>query len=83
MCISNTEPCRPRVAKRVALPFREAGTAHHRAFAATNRNDPAWYATYLAPHLANLAGVPPSVHHLVADLVIVGGVHGDPPVPEY
>ena len=77
-------------AVRLAQLFREAGTAHHHAFAATNGDDPAWpawYAAYLAPHLTRLAGVPLSLDHLAADLVIVDRLHRETgpavPWPEY
>jgi len=77
-------------AARLAQLFREAGTAHHHSFVATNGDDPAWpawYAAYLAPPLANLAGVPLSVDHLAADLVIVDRLHRESgpalPWPEY
>ena len=45
-------------AQLVAL-LREAGMAHHRAFAATNGADaewPTWYAEYLVPRLRVLLG---------------------------
>jgi putative heme degradation protein len=41
--------------------FRDAGAAHHRAFLATNGDDPAWpawYAEWLAPRLQALLGMP-------------------------
>ena len=40
MCITNTAVQATSTAARLALPFREAGTAHHPAFAATNGDDP-------------------------------------------
>ena len=69
-----------RNAARLSQLFREAGTAHHRAFVATNGEDaewPAWYAAYLAPRLGDLVGVPQSVDHLAADLVIIDREYRD------
>jgi hypothetical protein len=45
---------------RIAELFRDAGQAHHPAFAATNGDDPewpAWYARYLTPALPELLGI--------------------------
>jgi len=42
---------------RLAALFREVGAAHHRAFAATDGEDPewpAWYAQFLRPRLGAL-----------------------------
>ena len=42
---------------QLATLFREAGAAHHQAFARTNGDDPAWptwYAEFLVPRLAVL-----------------------------
>lgn len=47
----------PRIA--LATLFREAGQAHHEAFAATNGEDPdwpEWYARYLTPAVAEIVG---------------------------
>jgi len=65
---------------RVAELFRDAGTAHHRAFAATHGEDaewPAWYAAYLAPEFGDLLGVPLAVDRLAADLVVVDREYRD------
>jgi hypothetical protein len=43
----------------LARLFREAGSAHHRAFLATNGDDPdwpCWYARWLAPRLEPILG---------------------------
>src|SRR4029079_10096571 len=67
-------------AARLAQLFRDAGTAHHRAFAATNGEDaewPAWYAAYLAPRFGAMVGVMLSADRLAADLVIVDRVYRD------
>lgn len=43
--------------EQLAALFREAGTAHHQAFARTNGDDPewpTWYAEFLVPRLAQL-----------------------------
>lgn len=47
--------------------FVEAGSAHHRAFVATNGHDPdwpCWYAQHLAPRLEALLGRSFDVPHL-------------------
>jgi len=57
--------------ENVAALLREAGNAHHRAFAATNGEDPdwpRWYAAYLLPKLANLLPAPLTVAELAARL---------------
>jgi hypothetical protein len=67
-------------AARLAQLFRDAGTAHHRAFAATNGEDaewPAWYAAYLSPRLGEGLGVALSVDRLAADLVMVDREYSD------
>jgi hypothetical protein len=58
---------------RLAQLFREAGAAHHQAFAGTNGEDaawPAWYAAFLSPRLSGLLGGSVSADVLAADLVI-------------
>src|SRR5437867_6375182 len=45
--------------EQLAALFREAGAAHHKAFAATDGEDPdwpSWYARYLAPRLQQALG---------------------------
>jgi hypothetical protein len=59
--------------KRDALAqlFRSAGQAHHRAFAAVDRDDPewpAWYAQYLAAPLGQLLSTPVETLQLAATL---------------
>ncbi|MGH7526474.1 MAG: hypothetical protein ACREMX_07195 [Gemmatimonadales bacterium] len=64
--------------ERLADLFRETGAAHHRAFAATNGEDPAWprwYAEYLATPLAELLGRPLTVSALEADLASADAEH--------
>ena len=42
---------------QLATLFREAGAAHHQAFARTNGDDPewaTWYAEFLVPRLAGI-----------------------------
>jgi hypothetical protein len=44
---------------RLVQLFREAGAAHHQAFAGTNGEDaawPAWYAAFLSTRLSGLLG---------------------------
>ena len=51
--------------------FRAAGKAHHRAFAATNGDDPRWpewYAQDLAPTLSAVLGIELEPDALAADL---------------
>jgi hypothetical protein len=67
-------------AARLARLFRDAGAAHHQAFAATNGEDaewPAWYAAYLTPRLGELVGVQLSSDRIAADLVIVDREYRD------
>ena len=67
-------------AAHLAQLFRDAGAAHHRAFAATAGEDaewPAWYAAYLAPRFGGLVGGVRSVDRLAADLVIVDREYRD------
>jgi hypothetical protein len=48
------------IAERLASLFREAGSAHHKAFASTNGDDPEWpiwYAEFLQPKLNLLLSV--------------------------
>jgi hypothetical protein len=48
------------IADQLAFLFREAGSAHHSAFAATNGDDPEWpiwYAEYLQPKVNALLSV--------------------------
>ncbi len=55
----------------LAALFHEAGSAHHRAFAAVNGADPewpAWYADYLAPRLGALLRVDLAPGVLAGDL---------------
>ncbi len=55
----------------LAALFRQAGAAHHRAFAAVNGADPewpAWYAEYLVPRLEPLLRVSLSTGRLANDL---------------
>jgi hypothetical protein len=64
----------PSTEQQLAALLREAGKAHHRAFAPTNGDDPAWprwYAEYLTPHFQRLTGNPVDVERLAADLVAV------------
>ena len=66
-------------AARLALPFREAGTAQHRAFAATNGDDPAWPAWYARPISRRTWPIWPVCRSrgttFAADLVIVDRLH--------
>ena len=58
--------------------FREAGKAHHLAFASTNGEDPgwpAWYAAYLGPRLQQLLGGTFDPAQLEADLKALDGEH--------
>jgi hypothetical protein len=55
----------------LASLFREAGSAHHRAFASTNGEDAewvAWYADYLSPRLEQALGRRFDVRELAGDL---------------
>lgn len=65
---------------RLAQLFREAGAAHHRAFAATDGEDaewPRWYAAYIAPRFGEMVGTTLSADRLAADLVIVDREYRD------
>jgi hypothetical protein len=56
---------------RIADLLRETGGAHHRAFAATNGDDPAWprwYAEYLLAPLGDLLGRALTADALAAEL---------------
>jgi hypothetical protein len=72
--------------KQLADLFREAGAAHHNAFAATNGEDaewPSWYARYLAPRLQQALGGQVDQAALAEDLRQVdsdyrGGERGEP-----
>jgi hypothetical protein len=47
------------LSEKLAQLFRDAGSAHHRAFLATNGEDPEWprwYAEWLAPRMHALLG---------------------------
>ncbi|MGH2357147.1 MAG: hypothetical protein ACRDGJ_03925, partial [Candidatus Limnocylindria bacterium] len=64
--------------ENIAALLREAGSAHHLAFAATNGDDPdwpRWYAEYLATPLAELLGRPLTVSALEADLASADAEH--------
>jgi uncharacterized protein (TIGR02246 family) len=70
--------------------LREAAEAHHRAFAATNGDDPdwcSWYANYLTPRLQDALGRPFDPAMLAAELHRLDAVHRaakDPtPWPEF
>ncbi len=55
--------------ENIAALLREAGNAHHRAFAATNGEDPhwpRWYAEYLQPKLVGVLPAPLTVAELAA-----------------
>lgn len=57
--------------EELAALFREAGEAHHKAFAASNGEDPewpTWYARYLAPRLQQVLGGVVDQAALAADL---------------
>ena len=54
---------------QIAALLREAGSAHHKAFAATNGDDPEWphwYADYLLPRFSRLLPAPLTVEQLAA-----------------
>jgi len=56
---------------QVAQLLRETGTAHHRAFAATNGDDPdwpEWYAVHLVEPLGRLLGRALTAQTLTAEL---------------
>ena len=74
----------------IATLLREAGGAHHHAFAHTNGEDPdwpRWYAEYLATPLGRLLDKPLAPAALAADLVTVDAEHraapGRPDWPLY
>ena len=74
----------------LAALFRDAGAAHHRAFAHVNGEDPAWpvwYAAYLAAPLGRLLGHSFAPEALAADLAAVDAEHraapGRPDWPLY
>ena len=55
----------------LAALLREAGRAHHRAFASVNGADPewpSWYAQYLAPRLEAVFTAPFAVPDLATEL---------------
>ena len=55
--------------QNIAALLREAGSAHHKAFAATNGDDPEWprwYAEYLLPRLGRLLPAPLTVEQLAS-----------------
>ena len=59
---------------QIAQLLRETGTAHHRAFAATNGDDPdwpEWYALHLVEPLGRLLGRTLAAQVLAADLKAV------------
>ena len=61
----------PPSIEHLATLFRETGTAHHQAFAATKGDDPdwpQWYADYLAPRLHGALGKRFEPSTLAADL---------------
>jgi hypothetical protein len=63
---------------RVVELLREAGQAHHHAFAATNGEDPAWpawYARYLISALPQLVGASFSPDTLAEALKAVDAEH--------
>lgn len=67
-----------RERERLAHLFRETGAAHHRAFAATNGEDPAWprwYAEFLAAPLTEILGRALAVPALEADLTNADAEH--------
>lgn len=79
----------PPSVSSVAALLREAGRAHHEAFAAVNGADPewpAWYAEYLAVRLPP-AGLDLAVSRLASELARLGAEHraapNAPPWPEY
>jgi hypothetical protein len=58
--------------------FRDAGRAHHDAFAATDGDDPSWpewYAEYLAGRLSGILGIELPVPVLAYDLRTVDREH--------
>jgi hypothetical protein len=74
----------------LAALFREAGSAHHQAFAGTNGDDPdwpSWYSLYMGPRLEQLLGRPFEVQQLTQDLKAMDAQHrsggGQEPWPEF
>jgi hypothetical protein len=66
------------IEQQLAALFRETGSAHHQAFAATNGVDPdwpIWYADYLAPRLERVVGRAIETATLAADLRAVDAEH--------
>jgi hypothetical protein len=64
--------------EQIADLLREAGGAHHRAFAATNGDDPAWpqwYAGHLAGPLGDWLGRPVAPDVLAAELAALDVAH--------
>lgn len=75
---------------RLARLFRDAGAAHHAAYAATNGDDPDWpdwYAAWLAAPMAELLGSALPTAALAAELRAVDAEHHRAPPgtawPEY
>ena len=63
----------------LAKLFRDAGRAHHAAFNATKRDDPAWaewYAEYLSGPLSGFLGIDLTTSVLAQDLRTVNREHG-------
>jgi len=61
----------PSTEQQLAALFRETGSAHHQAFAATKGEDPdwpTWYAEYLSPRLERVFGRPFDVAGLESNL---------------
>ena len=80
----------PPPIEQLAALFREAGAAHHQAFAATDGQDPEWpnwYARYLAPRLQQALGGQVDQSALAADLRQVDSEYRDgegrEPWPEF
>jgi hypothetical protein len=76
--------------EQLSVLFGEAGSAHKRAFTATDGKDPdwpSWYAEYLAPRLQQALGRRFDVSILAADLRRVDVEHravgGDEPWPDF
>ena len=62
----------------LARLFKEAGRAHHEAFAEVGGEDPDWpnwYATYLQERLASLLGRPSKPDEIAAELVAADQEH--------
>jgi len=78
------------LAQELAQLFEETAAAHHRAFASTNGDDPAWaewYAQHLRDRLLHLLGRPLEVKALAAELTALDAAHrregATAPWPEY